>query len=58
MTAWGATVQTPWIASEAWCVAHSCPGGGLHLNDDLTIIEPVDEHGREVPRERDRRRSW
>ncbi len=47
---WDVPVQTQWIASEAGCLAHSCPlGTGMHLNDDLVIVEPVDENGAPVP---------
>jgi phenylacetate-CoA ligase len=48
--AWDAPVHSQWIASEAGCLGYSClRGRGLHLNDDLVIVEPVDELGRPVP---------
>jgi phenylacetate-coenzyme A ligase PaaK-like adenylate-forming protein len=47
---WDAPVHSQWIASEAGCLGYSClRGRGLHLNDDLVIVEPVDELGRPVP---------
>jgi hypothetical protein len=37
-------------ASEAGGIAGTCPQGlGLHLNDDLVLVEPVDTHGRPTP---------
>ena len=46
---WQVPVHSQWIASEAGCLGYSCLlGRGLHLNDDLVIVEPVDEQGRPV----------
>jgi phenylacetate-coenzyme A ligase PaaK-like adenylate-forming protein len=48
--AWRVPVHSQWIASEAGCLGYSClRGRGLHLNDDLVIVEPVDQHGQPVP---------
>ncbi len=46
---WGVPVHSQWIASEAGCLGYSClRGRGLHLNDDLVVVEPVDDAGRPV----------
>ena len=46
----GVPVHNQWIASEAGCLGYSClTGPGMHLNDDLVIVEPVDPDGRPVP---------
>jgi len=48
--AWGVPVHSQWIASEAGCLGYSClRGRGLHLNDDLVIVEAVDADGQPVP---------
>jgi phenylacetate-coenzyme A ligase PaaK-like adenylate-forming protein len=45
-----ATVLNCWGTSEAGPSAVSCgAGAGMHVNDDLLLIEPVDAHGRPVP---------
>jgi phenylacetate-coenzyme A ligase PaaK-like adenylate-forming protein len=36
-------------ASEFLSLASECDRGGLHLNSDWAILEPVDAHGRAVP---------
>lgn len=47
---WGAQVHSQWIASEAGCLGYSClRGRGMHLNDDLVLVEPVDEAGMPTP---------
>jgi phenylacetate-CoA ligase len=46
--AWGAPIMNTWGASEAGAVGVSCERGGMHLSDDLLIIEPVDDQGRAV----------
>jgi phenylacetate-CoA ligase len=47
---WGVTVENVYATSEAGGVAGTCPEGlGLHLNDDLVIVEPVDTDGRPTP---------
>ena len=47
--AWGAPVLNVYGASEAGGMAVSCGyGPGLHLVDDLVIVEPVDHEGRPV----------
>jgi phenylacetate-CoA ligase len=46
---WRAPVHSQWVASETGTLGYSCPRGrGLHLNDDLVIVEPVDGDGRPV----------
>ncbi len=47
---WGAQVHSQWIASEAGCLGYSClHGRGMHLNDDLVLVEPVDDDGMPTP---------
>jgi len=47
--AWSVPVHSQWIASEAGCLGYSCVRGrGMHTNDDLVIVEPVDDQGRPV----------
>jgi phenylacetate-CoA ligase len=47
--AWGVPVINVYGSSEAGGMATSCgQGGGLHLAEDLVIIEPVDEQGSPV----------
>jgi phenylacetate-CoA ligase len=47
--AWGVPVLNIYGASEAGGLAVSCGyGPGLHLVDDLVIVEPVDNEGRPV----------
>lgn len=47
---WEAVVLNVWGASEAGGCAASCGSGrGMHLTDDLLLIEPVDGAGRPVP---------
>jgi phenylacetate-CoA ligase len=46
---WGPTVTNFWATSEGGTLAWSCgQGEGMHLNEDLQIIEPVDDYGRPV----------
>jgi phenylacetate-coenzyme A ligase PaaK-like adenylate-forming protein len=41
---WGVPVLNRWGASEGGILAASCGfGGGMHVNDDLVILEPVDD---------------
>jgi phenylacetate-coenzyme A ligase PaaK-like adenylate-forming protein len=48
--AWGVPVVNIWALSECGAAAVTCPAGrGMHLSDDLVIIEPVDLAGRPVP---------
>src|SRR5262245_41818435 len=48
--AWGAPIANSWGTSEGGVVARGCyRGTGMHLADDLLIVEPVDEHGEAVP---------
>jgi phenylacetate-CoA ligase len=48
--AWACPVENFWGCSEG-AIATSCgEGEGLHLCDDLAVVEPVDEWGRPVPR--------
>ncbi len=47
---WGVPVHSQWIASEGGCLGYSClKGRGLHLNDDLVVVEAVDSLGAPVP---------
>jgi phenylacetate-coenzyme A ligase PaaK-like adenylate-forming protein len=47
---WHAPVANMWGTSEGGVNAIGCfKGPGMHLSDDLLIIEPVDEHGDPVP---------
>ncbi len=47
---WSAPVANMWGTSEGGVTAIGCfKGPGMHLTDDLLIIEPVDEHGDPVP---------
>jgi phenylacetate-coenzyme A ligase PaaK-like adenylate-forming protein len=47
---WEAVVLNVWGASEGGGCAASCGHGpGMHLTDDLLLIEPVDAAGRSVP---------
>ncbi len=46
---WGAPIINTWGASEGGALGVSCELGGMHLSDDLLIIEPVDDDGRAVP---------
>jgi phenylacetate-CoA ligase len=46
---WGAEIDDCWGLSEG-IYAFTCPaGGGMHLPDDLVIVEPVDILGNPVP---------
>jgi len=47
--AWGAPVLNVWGASEGVSAGSCGQGGGLHLSDDLAIVELVDRQGRPVP---------
>jgi phenylacetate-coenzyme A ligase PaaK-like adenylate-forming protein len=47
---WEAPVANMWGASEAGIVGMGCfVEPGIHLADDLVIVEPVDSNGRPVP---------
>jgi phenylacetate-coenzyme A ligase PaaK-like adenylate-forming protein len=47
---WGAAVGNWWGTSEAGPTGISCHlGAGMHLAEDMMIIEPVDERGAPVP---------
>jgi phenylacetate-CoA ligase len=47
---WGALIANSWGTSEGGVVARGCyRDKGMHLADDLLIIEPVDEKGEAVP---------
>jgi len=50
--AWGAPVLNVWGASEGVSASSCGQGPGLHLSDDLAIVEPVDRDGRPVGRDR------
>jgi phenylacetate-coenzyme A ligase PaaK-like adenylate-forming protein len=48
--AWQAPVVNAWIAPEAGVLACGCDEGrGMHLTEDLLIVEPVDASGRPTP---------
>jgi phenylacetate-CoA ligase len=49
--AWaGARLLNYWASTEAAPLAISCGvDDGMHLSDDIVIVEPVDAHGRRVP---------
>ena len=48
--AWGAPIANSWGTSEGGVVARGCyRGTGMHLSDDLLIIEPVDGRGAAAP---------
>lgn len=47
---WGAPIANMWGTSEGGIMGIGCfRGDGIHLNDDLLIIEPVDAGGNPVP---------
>jgi phenylacetate-CoA ligase len=46
---WGAAVVNMWGTSEGGAIACGCGAGpGMHLSDDLVIVEPVDADGNPV----------
>jgi len=47
--AWGVTVHNEWVCTEGASAATCGAGRGLHLSEDLVIIEPVDAAGGAVP---------
>jgi phenylacetate-coenzyme A ligase PaaK-like adenylate-forming protein len=48
--AWGAPIANSWGTSEGGVVARGCyRDTGMHLSDDLLVIEPVDANGAAVP---------
>jgi phenylacetate-coenzyme A ligase PaaK-like adenylate-forming protein len=47
--AWGAPVFNVWGASEGVSASSCGQGPGLHLSDDLAVVELVDRLGRPVP---------
>ena len=50
MDAWGAPIANSWGTSEGGVLARGCYRGvGMHLTDDLVIVEPVDENDKPVP---------
>jgi phenylacetate-CoA ligase len=46
---WGVTVHNDWVCTEGATATTCGAGSGLHVSDDLVIIEPVDAAGRPVP---------
>ena len=47
---WNVPVHNQWVTSEAGCLAYSCiAGDGLHVSEDLAIVEPVDDSGSPAP---------
>lgn len=49
---WGVPVLNFWAASEAGGTFPCPAGNGMHIGEDITIIEAVDEHGDPVARGR------
>jgi len=48
--AWHAPTANMWGTSEGGIMALGCyRSDGMHLNEDMLIVEPVDEHGAPVP---------
>jgi phenylacetate-CoA ligase len=48
--AWGVEVVNSWGLSEVGIAAWGCGASvGMHLNEDLVIVEPIDALGRHVP---------
>ncbi len=47
--AWGIEIYDYWGCSEGAYALPCAAAAGMHLSDDLFIIEPVDEHGNAVP---------
>lgn len=45
----GSTILEEYGSSECMSIAFGCRDGGLHVNADWVILEPVDEHYRPVP---------
>jgi phenylacetate-coenzyme A ligase PaaK-like adenylate-forming protein len=47
---WDAAIGNLWGTSEGGTTAHGCfEDRGMHLSDDLVIVEPVDSSGEPVP---------
>jgi phenylacetate-coenzyme A ligase PaaK-like adenylate-forming protein len=47
---WQAPIANMWGTSEGGITALGCfRGEGMHLTEDMVIVEPVDVHGRPVP---------
>jgi phenylacetate-coenzyme A ligase PaaK-like adenylate-forming protein len=46
---WGVPAANKWACSEGGAAESCGQGQGMHLDDDLTIVEPVDAEGRPVP---------
>ncbi len=44
----GAEISETYGATECIAMANQCKQGGLHLNQDYCVLEPVDERGRPV----------
>src|SRR5579872_5651448 len=48
--AWGVPIANSWGTSEGGLLALGCyREPGMHLSEDLVIVEPVDAHGQPVP---------
>lgn len=47
--AFGCRVRNSYGTSEFIAMGSECASGGLHLNTDWLVLEPVDEHQRPVP---------
>jgi phenylacetate-coenzyme A ligase PaaK-like adenylate-forming protein len=47
---WGVPIANSWGTSEGGVMALGCyRDGGMHLSEDLVIVEPVDAYGQPVP---------
>ena len=46
---WGAPVLNSWSSSEVNGGTHPCTESGLHISEDIAIIETVDREGNAVP---------
>ncbi len=48
--AWGADLYDTYVMTETGLIGAECPQrGGIHISEDLVIIESVDEHHQPVP---------
>lgn len=47
--AFDCTVQKTYVSKEIGIIASECSCGGLHVNDDWVLLEPVDKNNKPVP---------
>jgi phenylacetate-CoA ligase len=48
--AWGADLYDTYVMTETGLIGAECPQrGGIHISEDLVIVESVDEHHQPVP---------